>query len=130
MKLRDAKLRSSCPEVFYKKDVLRNFAKFAGKHQCQTLIFNKVAGLRTATLLKKTLWHRCFLVNFSKFLRTPFLQNTSSFWIYFQNWLYDKILHKTHITTIVRAGMQNNLHLQADSITDCPLLGIRISGLS
>ena len=26
-----------------------------------------------ATLLKKTLWHRCFSVNFEKFLRTPFL---------------------------------------------------------
>ena len=25
-----------------------------------------------ATLLKKTLWHRCFLANFVKFLRTPF----------------------------------------------------------
>ena len=24
------------------------------------------------TLLKKTLWHRCFPVNFAKFLRTPF----------------------------------------------------------
>ena len=37
-----------------KKDVLRNFAKFTGKHQCQSLIFNKIAGL-------------------TKFLRTPFL---------------------------------------------------------
>ena len=31
----------------------------------------------TPTLFQKRLWHRCFLVNFSKFLRTPFLQNTS-----------------------------------------------------
>ena len=29
------------------------------------------------TLLKKKLWHRCFSVNFAKFLRTRFLQNTS-----------------------------------------------------
>ena len=29
------------------------------------------------TLLKKRLWYRCFPVNFGKFLRTPFLQNTS-----------------------------------------------------
>ena len=29
--------------------------------------------LRPATLLKKRLWHRCFLVNFAKFLRIPFL---------------------------------------------------------
>ena len=28
--------------------------------------------LRPATLLKKGLWHRCFPVNFVKFLRTPF----------------------------------------------------------
>ena len=31
-----------------------------------------------AALLKKRLWHRCFLVNFAKILRTPFLQNTSA----------------------------------------------------
>ena len=29
-------------------------------------------GMRPATLLKKRLWHRCFPVNFAKFLRTPF----------------------------------------------------------
>ena len=40
-------------------------------------LFNKVTGLRPVTLLKKRLWHRCFPVNFAKFLRTPFLQNTS-----------------------------------------------------
>ena len=41
------------------------------KHLCQWLFFNKVAGLGPATLLKKSLWHRCS-VNFAKFLRTPF----------------------------------------------------------
>ena len=55
-----------------KKGVLSNFAKFTGKHLCQSLYFNKVAAL-----LKKKLWHRCFPVNFAKFLRTRFLQNTS-----------------------------------------------------
>ena len=29
-----------------------------------------VTGLRSATLLKKRLWHRCFPVIFAKFLRT------------------------------------------------------------
>ena len=60
------------PEVFCKKGVLRNFVKFTEKHLCQRHVFNKVAGLRPATLLKKSLWHRCFPVNFAKFLRTPF----------------------------------------------------------
>ena len=65
--------RSSRPELFCKKGVLRNFTKFTGKHLCQGLFFNKVAGLRPATLLKKRPWHRCFPVNFTKFLRKPFL---------------------------------------------------------
>ena len=35
------------PKMFYiKKGVLRNFAKFKGKHLCQILFFDKVAGLR------------------------------------------------------------------------------------
>ena len=57
-------LKSSRHKVFCKKGVLRNFAKFTGKHLCQSL--------RPATLLKKRLWHRCFPANFAKFLRTPF----------------------------------------------------------
>ena len=32
--------------LFYNEGVLRNFAKFTGKHMCQSLFFNKVAGLR------------------------------------------------------------------------------------
>ena len=65
--------KSSRSEVFSKKVVLRNFAKFTGKHLCQLLFFNKVVGMRPATLLKKRLWHSCFPANFTKFLRTPFL---------------------------------------------------------
>ena len=65
-------LRSSRSEVFCKKGVVRNFEKFIGKHLCQSLLFNKVAGLRPASLLKKRLWHWCFPVNFATFLRAPF----------------------------------------------------------
>ena len=36
--------RSSQRRCSIKKCVLRNFAKFTGKHQCQSLFFNKVAG--------------------------------------------------------------------------------------
>ena len=46
--------------------------KFTGKHLFQGRFFNKVAGLRSATLLQKTLWHRCFPGNFAQFLRTTF----------------------------------------------------------
>ena len=56
-----------------RKGVLRNVTISAVPES----LFNKVAGLRPATLLKKRLWHRCFPVNFAKFLRTRFLHNTS-----------------------------------------------------
>ena len=67
--------RSSQRMVLYKKSVLKNFGTFTGKHLFQSLFFNKVLGLRSATLSKKRLWHRSFPVNFQKFLRAPFLQN-------------------------------------------------------
>ena len=35
---------SSRPQPFCKKGVLQNFAKFAGKHMKQSLVFNKPAG--------------------------------------------------------------------------------------
>ena len=35
-----------------------------------------VKSLRPATLLKKRLWHRCFLVSFVKFLRISFPHNS------------------------------------------------------
>ena len=53
--------------MFYKKGVLRNFAKLIEKRLCQNL-FIKV--------LKKKLWHRCFPVNFAKFLKNPFSYRT------------------------------------------------------
>ena len=48
---------------------------------CQSLFFNKVAGLRL-----KGLWHRCFPVSFVKFLRTTFLQNTSVWLLLDEYW--------------------------------------------
>ena len=51
--------RSNHQRCSTEKGVVTNFTKFIGKHLCQRL------------------WHRCFPVNFMKFLRTPFLQNTS-----------------------------------------------------
>ena len=75
--------RSSHRRSSVKKNVLRNIAKFTRKHLCQSLFFHKVAGLIPANLLKKRLWHRCFPENFAEFLRIPFLQNTSEYFLYF-----------------------------------------------
>ena len=73
LQMKQQQNRISRPEVFCEKGVLRNFTKLTGKHLCQSLFSNEFAGLRPATLLKKRLSHRCFSVNFAKFLRTPFL---------------------------------------------------------
>ena len=65
------------PEGFYKKGALKKFHKVHLKTPVLESLFNRVPGLMPATLLKKRLQRRCFQVNFVKFLRTPFLQNTS-----------------------------------------------------
>ena len=58
-------------EVFCEKGVFRSFAKFTGKHLCQSL-FLIISRPQPVTLLKTRLWHRCFPVNFAKFQRTRF----------------------------------------------------------
>ena len=67
-------ITEAATNVFYEEGALKSFTRFTGKHLCQSLFFNKTG---SATLLKKRIWHRCFPVNFVKFLRIPFLQNTS-----------------------------------------------------
>ena len=64
--------RSSYGRCFIRKDILKNFAKFTGKHLCQSLFCNKVAGLRSATLLKKDLDRGVFCVFCRIFKNTYF----------------------------------------------------------
>ena len=66
--------RSSRPEVFCKKGVHRNFAKFTGKHHCQSLFFNKVAG--PATLLKKDTLAQVFSCEFCEISKNAFRYRT------------------------------------------------------
>ena len=56
------------------KKVFLEVSKNSQENTCARASFNKNY---LKTLLKKRLWHRCFPVNFVKFLWTPFLQNTS-----------------------------------------------------
>ena len=78
----------SVKKVFCKKGTLKNFAKLTGKNLCQSFFFNKVAGLKPATLLKKRLWHRWYPVNFAKFLRRHFFIEISNgcFWTWSTTW--------------------------------------------
>ena len=83
------KIRSSRPDEFCKKGAFKSFTKFTENTCARVSLLIKLqvwdqrpAGLTPATLLKVRIWHSCFPVNFAKFLRTPFLQNTSGgcFW--------------------------------------------------
>ena len=49
-KTKYVRVRRSHRRCSVRKVVLRNFGKFTGKHLCQSLFFNKVAGLRPANL--------------------------------------------------------------------------------
>ena len=60
------------PECSIKIGVFKKFAKFRAKDLCQRLVFNKVAGLRPAVLLKKRLWYRCFPVIFCGIFKSTF----------------------------------------------------------
>ena len=64
------KTRSGHRRCSLRKGVLRNFPKFTGKH------LNTCA--RVSIFIKLQAWYRCFPVNFSKLVRSPFLQNTSA----------------------------------------------------
>ena len=55
----------SRPEVFCRKGFLRNVAKLTEKHHCQSLFFDKVAGL-SGTLAQ------VFFCEFSEISKTPF----------------------------------------------------------
>ena len=55
----------------------KKFRKFRWKALVSESCFKKVAGIAPANLLKKRYGHRCFPVNSAKYLRAPFLYNTS-----------------------------------------------------
>ena len=85
--------RSSRPEVFCKKavlTVLRNFTKFTGKLLCQSLFFNKVAGLRQRYLAQVFSCEFCEIYKNAYFsYRTRLVAASSRFfreiiWIKFQ----------------------------------------------
>ena len=68
-------VRSSHRRCSVEKGVLKSFTIFTAKHLLWSLLFNKVAGLRPATLLKRRLEHRCFPEIIAKFLRKSVLKN-------------------------------------------------------
>ena len=72
-------------EVFCEKYVLRNFAKFIEKQLCQSIFFNKVAGLRKKETMAQVFSCKfCKMSkNISKKISKNFLENTfcGYFWL-------------------------------------------------
>ena len=70
-------IRSSQRRRSVKKGAVRNFAKFTGKQLCQSLFFNKVAGLEFAKFLKACFYRTppdgCFCCIFSFFIKARIL---------------------------------------------------------
>ena len=75
-KLKLVHSRSSHPELFCKRDVPRNFAKFTEKHLCQRLFFNKVVDLRPATLFKKETLPQVFSCELCEKCKNTFFNRT------------------------------------------------------
>ena len=61
--------QNSLPEVFSEKPVLK-ISQNSRENTC--------VNLKPVTLLKKRLWPSCFHANFATFLKTSFMQKTSS----------------------------------------------------
>ena len=56
------------------KGILRNFAIFTGKYLCQRFFFDKVAGLRPATLFKKESLAQVFFCEFWEISKNIFFK--------------------------------------------------------
>ena len=69
--------RSSHQRCFIQTVVFKKFAIFTGKQLWWSLFFRKNPDLWVCNFIKNRLKRKCFPVKFAKFLRTPFLQNTS-----------------------------------------------------
>ena len=69
--------RSSHQRCSMKKGVLRNLAKFTGRHLCQSLFFNKVAGLRpqACNFIKKETLAQVFSCKFCEICENIFAEH-------------------------------------------------------
>ena len=61
--------------MFCYKELFLKISHFHKKAPVSESLFNKIADLKACSFIKKRLQHRCFPVNFAKFLRTPILKN-------------------------------------------------------
>ena len=96
------RIRSSHRRSYVKKDVLKNFANFTGKHLCWNLFLIKLQAFR-----KKRLQHKYFSANFAKFLRT----SVSEIWLFLNS---------------IKTPMKNNLFQTNNQLpSNCTYVGTK-----
>ena len=92
------KLQKQPTEVFYKNRCSLKFHKIHRKRFVPESLFNKATGSWPTTLLKRGFWYRCFPVNFVKFQRISFSQNSSKRLLL--KFVLLKYFHMLHETTV------------------------------
>ena len=80
--------RSSRPEVFIGKGVLKICSKFTGEHPCRSVISIKLQ----SNSIEITLRHGCSLVNLLHILRTPY-KNTPGWLLLYVEFLVASYVH-------------------------------------
>ena len=63
---------SSLSQILFKMGVYKNLGKFTGKHMCQSLFFNKVAGA-SCNFIEKEILVQVFSSEFCKIFKNIFL---------------------------------------------------------
>ena len=93
-----AEQKQSPGNVPYKR-CLKYLTKLIRKHLYQSLSFQQSCRIETYNFIENSLQHRCFSVNFAKYLRTPILQNIYQRRSYLcENISYMKFLVSVYLT--------------------------------
>ena len=117
--------RSSHQRCSVIKGVLRNFAKFIGKHLCQSLFFNKVADLEPCNFIKKETLAQVFSCAYCEISKNTFLSKHVFFPVapsvlMFQNReLPSFIIHYLYaLKRLIKAERTSNwsLHIESTNI--------------
>ena len=101
------KIGSSPPEVFYNKEILKNFVKFIGKHLRWSLLFHKVTSSEAVTwrcsvkkacnLFKKETMAQVFFCEYCKIFKNTFYRTPVAT---FADWNHTTVLKKDSSTCV------------------------------
>ena len=89
--------------------MLLEISQNSQENNCARVSF--LTKLQAATLFKKRYWHRCFPVNFAKFLRTTFLKNTSGRPLLKNVLILDQVYSNTRILTQVKTNQHESTRI-------------------